>query len=85
MTIICFRWYEAVRYFPSWQEVTVTLMVVCGELWLFRWVVNRMPVFGTRHYRITSYNVCYTKLLRIAAIRCVVIMTPQFTVCRGIL
>jgi len=49
VTIICFRWYEAVRYFPSWQEVTVTLMVVCGELWLFRWVVNRMPVFGTRH------------------------------------
>lgn len=49
VTIIVFRWYEAVRYYPSWQEIIVTLMVVCGEIWLFRWVVNRMPVFSSAH------------------------------------
>lgn len=49
VTIIVFRWYEAVRYYPSWQEIIVTLMVVCGEIWLFRWVVNRMPVFNSAH------------------------------------
>ena len=49
VTIIVFRWYEAVRYYPSWQEIIVTLMVVCGEIWLFRWVVNRMPVFKSAH------------------------------------
>lgn len=49
VTIIVFRWYEAVRYYPSWQEIIVTLMVICGEIWLFRWVVNRMPVFSSAH------------------------------------
>ena len=48
ITIIAFRWYEAVRYYPSWQEIIVTLMV-CGEIWLFRWAVNRMPVFSSAH------------------------------------
>jgi hypothetical protein len=38
-----------VHYYPSWQEITVTLMVIFSEIWLFRWVVNRMPVFGSAH------------------------------------
>jgi len=49
ISIIVFRWYEAVRYYPSWQEITVTLMVICAEIWIFRWVVNRMPVFSSSH------------------------------------
>jgi Ni/Fe-hydrogenase subunit HybB-like protein len=49
ISIIVFRWYEAVRYYPSWQEITVTLMVICAEIWIFRWVVNRMPVFHPAH------------------------------------
>jgi len=49
VSIICFQWYEPVHYYPSWQEITVTLMVIFSEIWLFRWVVNRMPVFGSAH------------------------------------
>jgi Ni/Fe-hydrogenase subunit HybB-like protein len=49
ISIIVFRWYEAVRYYPSWQEIVVTLMVICAEIWIFRWVVNRMPVFSSTH------------------------------------
>ncbi|NNK33754.1 MAG: polysulfide reductase NrfD [Xanthomonadales bacterium] len=49
ISIIVFNWYEAVRYYPSWQEIMVTLMVICGEIWIFRWVVTRMPVFGPSH------------------------------------
>ncbi|MGD2129861.1 MAG: polysulfide reductase NrfD [Lysobacterales bacterium] len=49
VSIIAFRWDEAVRYYPTWQEITVTLMVVFGEIWIFRWIVNRMPVFGGAH------------------------------------
>ena len=33
-----------VRYLPSWMEIVVTLGVISAELWVFRWVVNRMPV-----------------------------------------
>lgn len=44
ISIIAFKWYEPVRYFPSWMEIEVTLAVICLEIWVFRWVVNRMPV-----------------------------------------
>ncbi len=49
VSIICFQWYEPVRYYPSWQEITVTLMVIFSEIWIFRWVVTRMPVFSSEH------------------------------------
>jgi len=49
VSVVCFQWYEPVHYYPSWQEVTVTLMVIFSEIWLFRWVVTRMPVFGSEH------------------------------------
>lgn len=44
VSIIAFKWYAPVRYVPSWMEVVVTLGVISAELWVFRWVVNRMPV-----------------------------------------
>ncbi len=48
MTVITYRWYDPNRYYPSWQEVIVTLMVVSVEIWIFRWIVMRMPVFEKR-------------------------------------
>jgi Ni/Fe-hydrogenase subunit HybB-like protein len=44
VSIIAFKWYAPVRYVPSWMEIEITLAVVLGEIWVFRWVVNRMPV-----------------------------------------
>lgn len=32
------------RYYPSWIEVIVTLSILFAEIWVFRWIVNRMPV-----------------------------------------
>jgi len=51
VTVIAFRWDAAVRYVPTWMEITVTLGVISAELWVFRWVVSRMPVldFGAGH------------------------------------
>ncbi|HEY7585272.1 MAG TPA: NrfD/PsrC family molybdoenzyme membrane anchor subunit [Candidatus Deferrimicrobiaceae bacterium] len=46
VSVIAFKWYEAVRYYPSWMEIEVTLAIISMELWVFRWVINRMPVFG---------------------------------------
>jgi Ni/Fe-hydrogenase subunit HybB-like protein len=45
VTVIGFKWYETVRYVPSWMEIVVTLAVVFAEIWVFRWIVTRMPVF----------------------------------------
>jgi hypothetical protein len=47
VSIISFNWYADVHYFPTWQEIVVTLMVIFAEVWVFRWVVTRMPVFSS--------------------------------------
>ena len=44
ISVIAFKWDAAVKYFPSWQEIVVTLMIISMEIWVFRWVVSRMPV-----------------------------------------
>jgi len=44
VTIIGFKWDMPVRYVPSWMEIVVTLTVLFTEIWVFRWVINRMPV-----------------------------------------
>ena len=44
ISVIAFNWNVPHHYYPSWQEIVVTLMVVLAEIWVFRWVVTRMPV-----------------------------------------
>ncbi len=44
VTVIGFRWDAAIRYVPTWMELVVTLAVIFTEIWIFRWVVNRLPV-----------------------------------------
>ncbi len=44
VTVIGFRWDAALRYVPTWMEIAVTLAVIFTEIWIFRWVINRMPV-----------------------------------------
>jgi len=44
VSVIAFKWYEPLRYVPSWMEIAVTLAVIFAEIWVFRWIVNRMPV-----------------------------------------
>lgn len=44
VTVIGFRWNAPERYFPSWMEYVVTLTVIFAEIWIFRWIITRMPV-----------------------------------------
>lgn len=44
ITVIGFRWDAATPYYPSWMEIVVTLTVLFVEIWIFRWVINRLPV-----------------------------------------
>lgn len=44
VSVIAFQPHVAMRYVPTWMEVVVTLGVISAELWVFRWIVNRMPV-----------------------------------------
>ena len=44
VSVIGFKWDAAVHYVPSWMEFVVTFTVIFAEIWIFRWVINRMPV-----------------------------------------
>lgn len=44
VSIIGFRWDAATHYYPTWMEIIVTLTIIFVEIWVFRWVVNRLPV-----------------------------------------
>ena len=49
ISVIAYNWTAAAHYYPSWQEIIVTLMVVFSEIWVFRWIVLRMPVLREAH------------------------------------
>lgn len=44
VTVIGFNWNLPNHYVPSWMEFVVTLAVIFTEIWIFRWIVIRMPV-----------------------------------------
>jgi len=44
ISIIGFRWDAATHYYPSWQEIIVSLTIIFVEVWIFRWIVRRLPV-----------------------------------------
>ncbi|MCK7529705.1 MAG: hypothetical protein MZV63_00910 [Marinilabiliales bacterium] len=44
ISVIGFKWDAVNHYYPSWMEITVTLAVIFTEIWIFRWVIRRMPV-----------------------------------------
>lgn len=47
ISVICYRWDEIPRYIPSWMEIVVTVSILFVQIWIFRWVIHRMPVLRT--------------------------------------
>jgi len=45
-SVIAYKWYVPLsqRYIPSWMEIVITLAILFTEVWVFRWITNRMPV-----------------------------------------
>ncbi len=48
VSVIAFRWNEPLHYYPTWMEYVVTAGILSAEIWVFRWVVLRLPVLGHR-------------------------------------
>jgi Ni/Fe-hydrogenase subunit HybB-like protein len=46
VAFVAFNWNVEQRYVPSWMEFATTIFIVTLGLLSFRWIVNRMPVFG---------------------------------------
>ena len=46
VSMIAMNWQVSPHYIPSWMEVTVSLALVTMGIWVFRWLVNRLPVMS---------------------------------------
>ena len=44
VSIIAYNWNLPVRYIPTWMEVVVMVGIIFTQIWIFRWIINRMPV-----------------------------------------
>ncbi len=44
ISVIAYKWDAPFHYYPSWMEIVITMTVIFVEIWVFRWVVLRMPV-----------------------------------------
>ncbi len=47
VSVIAYRWDEIPRYIPTWMEWVVTVSIIFVQIWIFRWVIHRMPVLRT--------------------------------------
>lgn len=46
ISVIAFKWDAPAHYVPTWMEIEVTMAIIFAEIWVFRWIVNRMPVLN---------------------------------------
>jgi Ni/Fe-hydrogenase subunit HybB-like protein len=46
VSIIAFRWDAAIRYVPSWMEIVISISIILIQIWVFRWIIHRMPVLS---------------------------------------
>jgi Ni/Fe-hydrogenase subunit HybB-like protein len=46
VSVIAFKWYAPEHYVPTLMEVVVSAGVLCAQIWAYRWIAMRMPVFG---------------------------------------
>ncbi len=68
ISVIAFKWNEANHYVPSITEIWVTVAIISMEIWVFRWIVGRMPIirqhpdFPEEHEPITAPEVAKWKV-----------------------
>jgi Ni/Fe-hydrogenase subunit HybB-like protein len=44
VSVIAFNWRSANPYVPSVAEIVITMMIIFTEIWVFRFIVTRLPV-----------------------------------------
>lgn len=45
---IAYNWYLPLssKYYPTWQEVIILFTIIFIDVWVFRWIINRMHVLS---------------------------------------
>lgn len=55
ISLIAYNIDAVIRYIPSWQELTVSISIILLQIWVFRWIILRMPVLRESHYWANSH------------------------------
>jgi len=45
ISTFAFNWYDNTIHFPTWMEAVVSIAVIFVQIWVFRWIIRRMPVY----------------------------------------
>ncbi len=55
ISTIAYGWYDHSIHFPTWMEIVVSAAVLFVQIWVFRWIIRRMPVYrDARHQEMES-------------------------------
>jgi Ni/Fe-hydrogenase subunit HybB-like protein len=46
VSIIAMNWQKSPHYVPSWMEVAASVALVTIGIWVFRWIINRLPILS---------------------------------------
>lgn len=44
VSMVGFLWNDPIKHYPTWMEVVVSVSIILLQIWIFRWIVRRMPV-----------------------------------------
>jgi hypothetical protein len=67
ISVIAFKWNAPVHYVPSWMEIVVSASVICAEIWVFRWVVMRMPILADDTHEVARPSTAAAVAQRLAS------------------
>ena len=45
ISTIAFQWYDKTVHYPTWMEIVVCIAVIFVQVFVFRWIIRRMPVY----------------------------------------
>ncbi len=46
VSMVALNWQLTPHYYPSWMEIMLSASLVVLGIWVFRWIVNRLPIMS---------------------------------------
>jgi len=44
VSMIAYLWNDPLAHYPTWMEIVVSVSVILAQIWIFRWIIYRMPI-----------------------------------------
>lgn len=47
VSMIAYQWQAHSTTFPTWKEFVISAAVIMVQIWVYRWIVRRMPIYNS--------------------------------------